>query len=108
MGLQECCCQQELVVVELLEQAYARIKMVNPNARVGLLQGKHVLDPALYDVVVASVPTLGRAGSTRLEGFDRTHFKCIIIDEAHHATAATYLRILDHFGAREPVCVMCT
>ena len=64
------------------------------------------------DVVVASVPTLGRAGSTLLSAaIDAKQYKCgthrarrndegrcVIIDEAHHATAATYRRILDHLG----------
>jgi ATP-dependent helicase IRC3 len=26
----------------------------------------------------------------------------IVIDEAHHASATTYTRILDYFGARDP------
>ena len=34
------------------------------------------------DVVVASVPTLGRNKSSRIERFDPMDFKCIIIDEA--------------------------
>ena len=54
------------------------------------------------DVIVASVPTLGRQNSERLKAYDPSKFKCIIIDEAHHAAADTYLRILKHFGADVP------
>lgn len=83
---------------ELLEQACARISEQNPSLSVEIEQGKRVASAAA-DVVVASVPTLGRSGSPRLSKFSPTHFKAIIIDEAHHSTSSTYLRILDHFGA---------
>ncbi len=65
-------------------------------------QGAHVADIYNVDVVVGSVPTLGVLGSKRLGRLDPEAFKCIIIDEAHHAAAATYGRILQHFGAHEP------
>ncbi len=67
-----------------------------------LEQGASQTDPATADVVVGSVPTLGRAGSVRLGAFDPADFKCIVIDEAHHAAAASYRRILHHFGAHTP------
>ncbi|KAI8999460.1 P-loop containing nucleoside triphosphate hydrolase protein, partial [Gaertneriomyces semiglobifer] len=57
------------------------------------------------DVVIASVGTLGRAVggiSERLRRYDPAQFKAIIIDEAHHASAASYRRILAHFQADEP------
>lgn len=55
------------------------------------------------DIVVASVPTLGRnddntQNNERLERFRAEDFKCIIIDEAHHSAAPSYKKILDHFG----------
>lgn len=58
-------------------------------------------DIDVADVIVASVPTLGRQGSKRLEKFDPTRFKCIIIDEAHHSVAPTYMAIINHFKALE-------
>ena len=43
--------------------------------------------------------TLGRRDSPRLvDNYDPDDFKLIIIDEAHHAAASTYRRILRHFG----------
>lgn len=33
---------------------------------------------------------------------DPSLFKAIIIDEAHHAAASTYTRILDYFGINDP------
>ena len=63
-----------------------------------LLEPRRPLDPAT-DVVVASVPMLGRSDSQTLKLLDPSQFKAIIVDEAHHAVAGSYLRILQHFGA---------
>ncbi len=62
------------------------------------MAGMHVY----VDVVVASVAMLGRRGSTTLAALNPAVFKAIIIDEAHHATAPTYQRVLAHFGATHP------
>ncbi len=50
----------------------------------------------------ASVPTLGRKGSTRLQRLGPDRFFLIVIDEAHHATAAIYKRVLEYFGVFAP------
>src|SRR4029453_18370251 len=47
------------------------------------------------DVLFASVQTLGR--QRHLELFDRAAFDYIVVDEFHHAAAATYRRLIDHF-----------
>ena len=47
------------------------------------------------DVVVASVQTLARA--TRLARFKPDDFSLVIVDEAHHAPAETYQRVLGYF-----------
>jgi hypothetical protein len=52
----------------------------------------------MCDVVVASVPTLGRAESERILKYPKNYFKSIVIDEAHHAAAPTYRRIIDYFN----------
>jgi len=56
--------------------------------------------------VVGSVQTLMR--TKRLEGFAPDHFDCIIIDEAHHATSASYRVILDHFHEAKVVGLTAT
>lgn len=82
---------------ELLEQARAKIQAVAPSLRVDLERAEHRATDAAH-VVVASVPTLRGA---RLERWPRDAFRLIVVDEAHHATAASYRRILEHFaGAR--------
>ncbi|KAJ2715107.1 putative ATP-dependent helicase IRC3, partial [Coemansia spiralis] len=82
---------------ELLEQAARQIKRASPQLEVHIDQAQRVASPAA-DVVVASVATLGRSGSARLRRHDPARYKCIIIDEAHHAAAESYGRILEYFG----------
>lgn len=50
------------------------------------------------NVVFASVPAFGRKGSPRLKELRPEAFRIVIVDEAHHAVAPSYRRILDHFG----------
>ncbi len=56
-------------------------------------------------VVVASVQTLtaGGDGLGRMGKFDPAMFGLVIIDEAHHATASTYRRVVQYF-AQNPAC----
>jgi ATP-dependent helicase IRC3 len=81
---------------ELLEQAFTKICQADSNLRVDIEQGSRTASPSA-DVIVASVPSLGRMGSDRLSRFSPDDFKCIVIDEAHHSPSPTYIRILDHF-----------
>ena len=46
------------------------------------------------DCVIATVQTMQRQ---RLESWKPDHFKLVITDEAHHATASTYQKIYKHF-----------
>lgn len=46
-------------------------------------------------VVVTSVQTMSR--DRRLERFDPGDFGLLVIDEAHHATASTYRKVIDYF-----------
>lgn len=86
---------------ELLDQARDKLLRANPELSVEIEQaGRHAGQES--DVVVASVPTLGRSGSSRLEHLNPEDFYLIVVDEAHHATAETYRRALGHFGVFEP------
>jgi len=82
---------------ELLEQARCQIFKFNNDLTVTIDQGCRNALVATSDVIVASVATLGRKNSARLQNYDKKLFKCIIIDEAHHAVADSYARILTHF-----------
>ncbi|MGQ0712151.1 MAG: DEAD/DEAH box helicase [Gemmatimonadaceae bacterium] len=86
---------------ELLVQAQDKFRAVDPELTVDIEQaGAHASDDAR--VVVASVPTLARGSSTRLSRLVPDDFSIVVVDEAHHAVAPTYRRILDHFGLFEP------
>ncbi|KAJ3146213.1 hypothetical protein HDU89_006354 [Geranomyces variabilis] len=87
---------------ELIQQALATFKRCLPASEYtfDVEEGrKKARDTS--NVIIASVNTLGRKASERLlePRFHPSNFKAIIIDEAHHAAAETYARILRHFGA---------
>jgi superfamily II DNA or RNA helicase len=86
---------------ELLEQARDKMTRANPELRVDVEQGARRAR-ADANVVIASVPTLGRERSSRLLSLPRDEFFLFVVDEAHHAINATYRRILEHFGVFEP------
>lgn len=80
---------------ELLEQSLERVRGANPVLRIAIEQGERHA-PITSDVTIASVQTLvRRLAATRFAPED---FGLIVLDEAHHATASTYRRILHHFG----------
>ncbi|KAJ1646624.1 DEAD DEAH box helicase [Coemansia asiatica] len=81
---------------ELLVQAASQIQRASPDLIVDIDQGSRVANPAA-DVIVASVPTLGRTQSDRLLRYDPMRFKCLVIDEAHHAAAESYGKVIEHF-----------
>lgn len=81
---------------ELLEQAKSKILQSNPNLTVEIEQAER--KAGKVDVVVASVATLGRNNTPRIEEYSKDYFKSIVIDEAHHAAAPSYRRIIDFFS----------
>lgn len=81
---------------EILNQAAETFLRIRPKSRVGFYMGQ-VRDVEV-DVLCASVQTLSR--SAHLERFAPQHFDYIVIDEFHHAAAATYRRVLTYFVPR--------
>lgn len=79
---------------ELLQQAVAKLRLIDPTAQIGMVKAEDNAVDA--PVVVASVQTLSRP--QRLAQL-RPGFATLVVDEAHHATAPTYRRILRHCGA---------
>jgi len=87
---------------ELIDQSIATMKSVNPSLRVDKEMAEHKSDPSQADVVVASVATLGRLNTSRLGKFLTENFDKIVIDEAHHTPAQSYLNVLSALGVTEP------
>jgi superfamily II DNA or RNA helicase len=84
---------------ELLRQAAARIgEHTALSVGVEMAEARAGLDA---DVVVASVQTLSRPA--RLARFAPDAVGLVVVDEAHHAVASTYRRVLDHFTAAKVV-----
>jgi len=84
---------------ELAEQAADKLRRWNPKRSVGVEMADRWADDE--QLVVASVQTLGRTGNARIKRFNPHHFGAIVVDEAHHATAASYKNILQHFRVFE-------
>lgn len=78
---------------ELVQQAYKKIKDVAPGLHVGIVKAER--NEVTARVIVASVQSL-RSSKRRAQ---IRNVGMIIVDECHHATAATYRAILDHYGA---------
>jgi len=80
---------------ELLKQAADKISLIYPEAEIGRIKAEEN-DFEDKQIVCASVQTLTRP--KRLEQLAHAGFDTIIIDEAHHAPALSYRRIMDYLG----------
>jgi superfamily II DNA or RNA helicase len=86
---------------ELVDQTLNKLHAVDQTLSVGTIRGKED-DHAGRDVIVASVQTLRRP--ERLRRVQETgRIGLVIVDECHHATAASYRRIMDEFGCFEEI-----
>jgi superfamily II DNA or RNA helicase/SAM-dependent methyltransferase len=81
---------------EILNQAAETFLRIRPRSRVGFYKGQ--TSDVEVDVLCASVQTLSR--NIHLERFSPQHFDYIVVDEFHHAAAATYRRLLNYFAPR--------
>jgi superfamily II DNA or RNA helicase len=77
---------------ELVQQAYKKIHRNAPHLSIGIVKAKR--NEVFADVIIASVQSLrnpARRKQIRYVGL-------VIVDECHHAVAATYMAILTDFG----------
>ncbi|WP_233155521.1 DUF3427 domain-containing protein [Sedimentitalea arenosa] len=80
---------------EILTQAMTTFRRIRPEARFGLYSGS-AKDEG--EILFASIQTLGK--TDHLRRFDPEAFDYIVVDEFHHASAATYRRLIEHFRPR--------
>lgn len=89
--------------VELLDQAADKLEP-ELGYRPSIEQGIRAVDTdCLWQggaVLVGSVQTM--IGDRRLEKFRKLPFDLILVDECHHATSASYAKIIDYFRALNP------
>ena len=79
---------------DLVTQAYDKFRELWPEASTGLFfEGVHDTDA---HNLVGSVQSVAK----HLSDFPPDTFAYLIVDEAHHATAETYQRVLKYFNAR--------
>jgi superfamily II DNA or RNA helicase len=82
---------------KLAHQTALSIQEWNPSIMVGTEMGQSRAG-GLCNVVVGSVPTLGKASGYRLQRFPADEFDWVASDEAHHSMAPEWRRCLEHFG----------
>lgn len=86
---------------ELISQAIEKLKSANPSLRIDKEMAEYKADPSQAEIVVASVATLGRKNTSRLDRFNPDDFSTVIIDECHHSVSESYQNILKHFKVLE-------
>lgn len=84
--------------IELALQAANAVTSMFPDKTVEIEQGSKYKASGLADVTVATYQTLNRS-QQRLDKFTPSCFKAVVVDEAHHAAAPSYLKVLSHFDS---------
>lgn len=83
---------------ELVDQAARHCSNLYPGRSVEVEMGaRHASGTA--DITIASVQSI--TSGDRLSKYDPKQFKLVLVDEAHHIVARTYLAILKHFDLAE-------
>ncbi|RCI09523.1 hypothetical protein L249_4061 [Ophiocordyceps polyrhachis-furcata BCC 54312] len=80
---------------ELVEQAARHCLRAYPDKTIEIEMG-NLHSSGAADITVASVQSITSKG--RLDKFDPSAFKLILVDEAHHIVSSGYLKTLEHFG----------
>lgn len=86
---------------ELASQAAEKAAIWNTGKTVGIEMADS--EAGNSDIVVASVATIGKKSSSRLQLFNPKDFDALVIDEAHHATAKSYLNVISHFDVHNDI-----
>ncbi len=95
---------------ELIFQARDKIQRVT-GLHADVEMGEYTADGSLFDasrVVVSTIQTQcsGGDGGGRMAKFDPQRFGVLIIDEAHHATSASYRRVIDYYRTNPKLKVL--
>ena len=80
---------------ELVEQAARHCSARYPDKMVEIEMG-NLKASGFADITIGSVQSIN--SKDRIDKFDPGKFKLVLVDEAHHIVASSYLNVLDHFG----------
>lgn len=80
---------------EILKQSAAAFHNVRPEKTLGFFNSDHKDNKS--DLIFASVQTLGKEEYLKEAYFSQDYFDYVIIDEVHHAAAASYKKLLEYF-----------
>lgn len=80
---------------ELVEQAAGHCRNTYPNKCVEVEMANRQAS-GTADITVASIQSI--VSGERLSKYDPKKFKLVLVDEAHHVAAPSYLGVLKHFG----------
>src|SRR5208337_71062 len=84
---------------ELAQQAIKKARLRLPkHFNIQQEAGTEHCDPCTADYIVASVQTIGRKGTTRLEKFNKSALDKFVVDEAHRSVADSYYNVYNHFN----------
>jgi ATP-dependent helicase IRC3 len=83
---------------ELAQQTESKMRKWNPTRTIGVEMGDRRAGDA--QIVIASVQSIGKAGSPRLLQFKPEDFQVIVTDEVHHGVSQSYRTIYDHFDVK--------
>lgn len=89
---------------ELLEQAADKLKRLT-GLGCAVEKAEETAEDTWYNVTVGSIQSMSGRRLDRIAPTDYTH---IIVDEAHHTLAPTYLRVLGHFAGAKVLGVTAT
>lgn len=89
---------------ELLDQAADKYQRLTGMA-VAMEKAQETCLNSWFNTVVGSVQSFSEK---RLARFPHDYFSHIVIDEAHHTLASTYMRVLDHFPEAKVLGVTAT
>jgi ATP-dependent helicase IRC3 len=78
--------------MELIEQGAEKIAHWNPTLNIGVEMAERKAD-GREDVIVSCIDTL----RNRVDKYDPANCCWLVIDEAHHSTATSYGKVIDHF-----------
>ena len=83
-----------------MDQAASHCRYAYPEKTVEIEMGNMHASGAA-DITIASVQSI--VSRDRIDKFDQKRFKLILVDEAHHIVASSYMQVLKHFQlVREP------